>query len=243
MRFMKTRGRALVVFLFSVPLTMLFTFTCNWAAEEITGPWGLPIGGALILLSVPFYFFAGSLKVGYPVSILLNTVGMGFCASAYYSMSGEPCGLGELLPGALIALAVLFAIAFVLTLLPQLKHPIVCVGGVLEIALIVIFVVLWVKQNADSSAFTVFSLLMAAFYTVVFGLTVDEEERSLLKDIALGSYGAFALVAAVALIAVALIAGDGCDCDGDCCDEECCDCSGCDCGSGDATAKKRTKQK
>ena len=68
---------------------------------------------------------------------------------------------------------------------------------------------------------------------------IDEEEYSILRDISLGSYGAFLLVGIAVLIAIACVAGDGCDCDcGDSCD--CCDC---DCGSGSGGSQKAKKTK
>ena len=68
--------------------------------------------------------------------------------------------------------------------------------------------------------------MIAVFYTIVLGFTVDEEERSLLRDASFGGFGAFLIIGLIVIIV--LSGGDGCDC-GDCGD----------CGCGGKDKKKR----
>ncbi len=232
------RCRAVVVFLFSAVALLLFT-ACCYAGQIWFSEWyGLPMGGALMLLSIPFHRLREKSSFSYVVSFLLNTVGMGFCASAYYSMTIVPSALEDLLPGVILPLGILLITCILLTVFAQVKQPIVTVVIVLEVALVIASVVFWVQRGGDFYAFSLFSLLIAGFYTFAYALTVGEEDRSILRDISFGSYGCFLFVALAALLAIACVAGDGCDCD---CDGDCCDCSGCDGGSSGKTKKRKRK--
>lgn len=233
------RCRAIVVFLFAALALLMFTACCYLGQDWFSKWHALPIGGVLMLAAVPFHLLGEKAAISYVFSFLLNTVGMGFCASAYYTMTIVPSALEDLLPALILPLAILLVSCILLTFLRELKQPIIAVVMVLEFSLVIASIVFFAKRGGDFYAFSLFSLLIASFYTVVYALTVDEE-RVMLRDISFGSYGAFLLVGVAALIAIACVAGDGCDCDGgDCCD---CDCTGCDCGSGVGEGKTKTKK-
>ncbi len=235
------RCRAIVVFLFSAVALLLFA-ACCYAGQDWFSEWyGLPVGGALMLLSIPFHGLGEKSAFSYVISFLFNTAGMGFCASAYYSMTIVPSALEDLLSAILLPLGILLLTCILLTVFAQIKQPIVAIVVLLEIALVIASVVFWVIRGGDFYAFSLFSLLIAGFYTFVYAITVDEAERVLLRDISFGSYGCFLFVALAALVAVALVAGDGCDCDcgDDCGCVDCCDCG--DCGSSTTKTKKVKK--
>ncbi|MBQ8357553.1 MAG: hypothetical protein IJX39_07070 [Clostridia bacterium] len=193
----------------------------------------------LTLLAIPFHLLGGRTWIGYLFSFLLNTCGMCCSMTAYYNMSGLSCARADLLPAVLLPLTLLLCLCVLLTVFSESKEPIVAIAVLLEVALLVASVVFWAKRGGDFYAFSLFAHLIVLFYTTVFGVTVGEEERGLLRDISFGSFGAFLLVAAAALIAVTLIAGDGCDCDCNCGD---CDCSSCDCGPSDFGKNTKTKR-
>lgn len=232
-----TRCRAIVAFLFALVALLLFTACCHMGQGWFSLWYGLPVGGALMLLSIPLHWMGEKNGCGYVACFLFNTAGMGFCASAYYSMTGISAALDRLLPALALPLAILLVGCVLFTLFPQAKQPIVAVLIMLEIGLLIATVVFFIKRGGDFYAFSLFSLLIACFYTAVYGLTVDEEERDILRDISFGSYGAFLLVGVAALVAVACISGDGCDFDDGCCD--CCDCTGVDCNSSGKVKKKK----
>lgn len=233
------RVKVVVVFLLSVVALLVFTACCYLGQDWFSKWHGLPMGGLLMLLAIPFHLQGEKRKIFYLISFLLNTAGMGICASAYYTMTIVPSALEDLLPALALPLAILLVTGILLVLFEEKKQFIVTVVIFLEIALIVASIVFWVNRGAEFYAFSLFSLVVASFYTFAYHLAIDEEEYSILRDISLGSYGAFLLVGIAALIAIACVAGDGCDCDcGDGCD--CCDC---DCGSGSGGSQKAKKTK
>ena len=231
------RCRAIVVFLFALVSLLLFTLCCHMGQGWFSLWYGLPVGGVLMLLSIPLHRLGEKNGFGYVAGFLFNTAGMGFCASAYYSMAGVSAALDRLCPALILPLGILLVGCILFVVFAQAKQPVAAILIVLEIGLLIATVVFFAKRGGDFYAFSLFSLLIAGFYTVIYALTVDEEERNILRDISFGSYGAFLLVGVAALVAIACIAGDGCDCDGgDCCD--------CDCGSGEGKTKtKKTKNK
>ncbi len=147
-----------------------------------------------------------------------------------------------LLPAVFLPLALLCLCCVALTAFTDTKEPIISVAVALEIALLIASVVFWIIRGGEFYAFSLFSHLIALFYTAVCALTVNEEERALERDIAIGSFGVFALIGVMALIAVLIVSGgDGCDCDcTDGCECDCCECVGGDGAVGD-NSKKRKK--
>lgn len=237
--FFQTKYRAPVIFIVATLTTALFTFCTHLCALHVPEWYGLLVGGALTLLAIPFHLLGSRSSPAYLLPFLLNTAGMGFCAGAYYTTSGVCAAYSHLFPVTVIPLALVLILALFLIALPQHKEPIVAVFIILEIGLIITAGVFWGIRGGDFYAFALFSLAISLFYTAVCALTVGEPERRFARDISFGSFGAFLLVGAVALIAVVAVAGgDGCDCDCDCSDG--CDCSGCDCGgSGDKKQRKK----
>ena len=234
--FPPTKYRAPVIFIVAVFATALFTFCTHLCVSYVAEWYGLLVGGALTLLAIPFHLLGNKFSPAYLLSFLLNTAGMGFCAGAYYATSGVCVAYSHLFPVTAIPLALVLLLALFLVALPQHKEPIVAVFILSEVGLIITAGVFWGIRGGDFYAFALFSLAISLFYTAVCALTVNEPERRFARDISFGSFGAFLLVGAVALIAVVAVAGgDGCDCD---CGDGC-DCSGCDCsGSGDKRRKK-----
>lgn len=234
------RYRPVTVLFFAAAALLLFAGAIALAVTW-SGMWyGAVCGLVLMGLSLPCHIFGARLQgLLYLTSFLLNTVGMGFGASTYYQVSHVPATFSLLLPTLAFPLLLLLLLTVLLTVIPQHKHPVIAVFAVTELALLIVLVVLWINRGGAFYACSLFALLIATFYTAVYAITADEEERSVLRDISCGSYGVFLLVGLAVLVAVACVAGDGCDCDcdGNCCDADCCDCSGCE-DSSASTAKK-----
>lgn len=231
------RAKIWLVFAFATLALFLFLLFTPLGVQLFSEWYGLLGGLTLTALAFLGYLGGEKLPVLYLFAFLLNTVGGSFCASAYYRTAALPCTWEALCPAVFLPLALLFLCGVALTAFPDTKEPIIAVTVVLEVALLIATIVFWIIRGGEFYAFSLFSLLIALFYTVVFALTVNEEERATERDIAIGSFGAFMLVGMAALVAVLVIAGgDGGDCD--CC--ECYDCCDCDDCRRD-TSKKRKK--
>lgn len=227
--FLKTRGRALLVLAMSV-LAIGSFIAATLLGKLIFGWWaGVIVGVILMGLSVLLHFLGRRNKLGYFLSFLLNSVGAGFSASTYYTVSRVYCDLETLVAASLACVITLSILCIVLSLLPDKKHIFIAIFIIIEAVLLVLSVIFWIREGGEYCAFSFFSMLICVFYTGVCAITVDEEERRILRDISFGSFGVFILVS----IIVILIISQGEACDG-------CDC--CDCGDFGGSGKRKGKK-
>lgn len=220
-RFFSSRARSITTFGFFAFTLILFTVLTDAGAELFTRWHGVVIGICITLLAIPAHFVGSKIHAMYVVSIVMNSVAMGFMASAYYSTKGVPSDARDLIPAILLPIILMLICCIILTVLPSAKHPVIAVFGILELGFIIASIVFWCIRGGEFYAFSFFSFVIMSFYTVVLAFTADEEERELLRDISFGGFGAFFIIA---LVVIAIISeGDACDCSG-------CDCG--DCGGG-----------
>lgn len=204
--FLNTKARPFVVFLASlVALGCLVLFTLLGVAA-FTEWYGLIAGILCMLLAIPCHLLAKKHEVGYLIAFLLNSVGSGFSVSAYYACSGIRSNGAAMLVGALAASGVLFLVYLMLQSFGKTKKVTVTVAVVLNILLLIAAAVLWIVIGGALYSFGFFSLLVSLFYLGVFGVTVNHEERSLLRDISFGSFGSLIILTVV--VAVVLSEGD-----------------------------------
>jgi hypothetical protein len=246
--FLKNRGRPFTVFAMSLVTLFLFVVSISVHAPS-TGMIGLVLGVVLILGAIPLHLLGRKTHIGYILCIIVNAWAMGACAGAYFDKSGISVEISSLLPSIVPSIIIIFAIAICMVSIPQRKMAVTVIFALVEILFIVMAIIFWVKFGAEYYALEFFSLLIVGFYTVILAVTVNddpssekkeyenlkqafldenEDKRSVLRDVSIGSLGAFIAVSVVALV---LVAGDGLDCD--------CGCDSCDCGTGGKTKKPR----
>lgn len=248
--FLKNKGRPITAFVMSLVTLLLFVVAISVHAPS-TGMIGIVIGIFLTLGAIPLHLWGRKNPIGYILCIIVNAWAMGACAGAYFAKSGISTEISSLLPSILPAVIILFALSLFMLAIPQKKMAISIIFALVEILFIVIAIIFWVRLGGEYYALELFSLVIAGFYTGVLAVTVNDDptgnmpeyediiqaikakaddKRNALRDVSLGSFGAFIVVSVITL---ALVAGDGCDCD-------CSD--GCDCGgSGDKKAKRAKK--
>ena len=225
---MKTRLKPLCIFFFFAVTLILFTAFTSIGAPLFTKAYGIPIGMLFMIVAIVWHILGSQYDIFYILGIIFNSVGMGFLASTYYCLKDVPSFISDLAPALVLPLAIMLAVSVILTLAPDIKHPMIVILAILELGLIIASIVFWCTRGGDFYAFSMFSLIVTGFYTGVLAFTVDEE-RELLRDISFGCFGAFFIIGIVVIIAISQ--GEACDgCDGGC--------DGCDCGGG---SKKKSK--
>lgn len=233
MTYFRTKGKGITVYFFFLLFLAIFLASVFLGCSLFAKWFGLLAGFLLTVLAVPCHFFIGRKTVaGHFLSFLLNAVGSGFSVSAYYTVKCVSLFPEKLAYGIIPCIAIMLIVSVLMVALRENKHILILVFALIEIALLITSIVLWVKQGGEIYAIMFFSLLLASFYTTVLAVTVDEDERSVIRDCSFGSYG-FYLVATVVVIVILLGASgcDDCSCDG-------CDCGDCDCSSGKSKRKK-----
>lgn len=200
--FSKGKGKPFVVFSFTIIAYMLFAFSTVFAISVCTEWYGLIVGAVLMVLAVPVHIFAKKHKLLYLLSYILNTVGSGFAASAYYlekecSVVPESLLLPMLIPAA-VSLITYLLVRF----LPKIKKLVLAIATIGTIAMLIAFAVLWIKNGYEYYSFAFFNTVFTLFYVVTDAVTVGEYDRNVIRDISFGSFGIFLAIAMVVLFII-----------------------------------------
>lgn len=235
MTYLRTKGKGFTVYFFFLISLAIFLCSVFLGCDLFLKWYGIIAGVILTLLAVPCHFFLGrKTSFGHFLSFLLNSVGAGFSVSAYYTVKNVSLIPEKLFFGILPSVILMLFISVFMVAMRDNKHILIIIFAVIEVALLVVSIVFWVNREAQTYAIMLFSLLLSSFYIAVLAVSVDEDERTPMRDCSFGSYG-FYLVATV-VVAVILLGAMGCDdcsCDG--CD--CGDCCDCDTGKGKKSKK------
>lgn len=200
LNFLDKKCKAVVVFLFSLIAIGLFVFTTFFAMCVCTKGYGLIIGIVLMLLAIPFHILGKKNPIGYLISFLVNSVANGFSVSAYYLVKGIDIDLGSMIFAIIPAVAVLFIVYLMLQIWGKTKRVTVSVAVVVNVILIVAEIVLWIKNGSVPFSFGFFSLMISMFYLGVFGITINHDERAVLRDVSFGSFGSFIILTVVVIV-------------------------------------------
>jgi hypothetical protein len=190
---------------------------------------GILVGIGLMLISIPFFALGDRNKIFYVVCMMLNTVGMGFIASAYYVVKAVPANIPSFILASLLPLFILLVCSVILAcpINDTAKAVTFIVVCILMLSLIITSIVFWTKRGGEYYAFSTFASIVVAFFLGAVIYCADDEDRNSLPCASLCTFGALLSVFLVVLIA---LGGDGCDCD-------CSGCDGCDCGGGKKSRK------
>ncbi len=197
--FLNTKGRAFVIFLFSLICIGLFVVSANFAIATGYEFSGIGIGIALMILAIPFHLRGKKNGVCYLVSFLLNSIGNGFSVSAYYLVKEVKVDLYEMLFASVIAAGVMLFVYLMLQIFSKSKKVTVTIAAIIIAALMAAAISLWILRDAGFYSFGFFSLLISMFFLCVFGININQEKRPVLRDISFGSFGTFVIITVVVL--------------------------------------------
>lgn len=197
--FLHTKAKAFVVFLFSVISIGIFIVSALGAAAVLKEWYGLIPGIILMILAIPFHWMGKKRKHCYLISFLINSVANSCSVAAYYVSQNIHLELHSLLLGVVPALAVLFLVYLMLQTFHKTKRVTVTVACILNGLLTVGLMVLWIIYGSTVFSFGFFTSLISFFYLCVFGITINHDERSVLRDISFGSFGSFIIITIVVI--------------------------------------------
>lgn len=200
--FLNTKAKAFVVFLFSMVAVGLFILTTAFATAVCSKWYGLIVGVALMISAIPFHCAGKKKRVGYLISFLLNSVANGFSVSAYYLTRGISLNFYEMLFAAIPAAGILLLVYLMLQTFNKTKKVTVTIAAVIDILLIVASAVMWAVRGGLLFSFAFFCAIVALFYICVFGVTINHDERSVLRDISFGGYGALVILTIVVIVVI-----------------------------------------
>lgn len=196
-KYLHSKARGFVVFLFAEIALLLLILSTAASCSLLEKWYGLAGGVLLMVAAVPFHWNGKKWKTGYLISYLLNSVGSGMSVSALFVAKDVPADLPQLLAAAIPAAGVLLLVYLMLQIFHSSKGSAIAVSTLLNIVLSVCLIVLWIMHGYRFYSFAFFCSLISLFYLCVFGITVEQEERSLLRDISFGSFGSFIILTVV----------------------------------------------
>jgi len=80
------------------------------------------------------------------------------------------------------------------------KKVTLSIATIVNLALLVVTVVYWIRTGETYFSFGFFCLLVSLFFICVFGVTINHDERPVLKDISYGSFGSFVILTVVVIV-------------------------------------------
>ena len=199
LNFLHTKAKAFVVFLFSLISIGIFIVSALGAAAVLKEWYSLIPGIILMILAIPFHWMGKKRKHCYLISFLINSVANSCSVAAYYVSQNIHLELHSLLLGVVPALAVLFLVYLMLQTFHKTKRVTVTVACIVNGLLTIALTVLWIINGSTIFSFGFFASLISFFYLCVFGITINHDERSVLRDISFGSFGSFIIITVVVI--------------------------------------------
>lgn len=195
-----TKVKAFIVFVFSALSLGLFLLSTQFAVLVFTKWYGMIAGAVLMVIAIPFHIGARKIKGLYLVSIALNSIANGFSVSTYYIQRGILVNLVELFFSLAPAIGVLFLVYASLQIYSKTKRFAISISVVLVFLLIIGEVAFWIKTGSIIFSFGFFGLIIALFFICVFGVTINHDERFVLRDISFGCFGSFVILTVVVIL-------------------------------------------
>jgi len=200
--FINTKAKTFVVFLFFIISLGVSIISIQFAVVVCSKWYGIIVGIIFMVLAIPLHSLGEKWSGLYVFSFIFNFIGVGFSISAYYLVKEIPLNLFELVVSAIPAGAILALIYLMLQTLSKTKRVTLSIATIINIALLVIAVVFWIKTGEIFFSFGFFCLLISLFFICVFGITVNHNERFVLQDISYGSFGSFVILTVVVIVII-----------------------------------------
>lgn len=198
--FINTKAKTFVVFLFSIASLGILVLSTQVAVFVCSKWYGLIVGTAFMVVAIPLHILGKKCPLLYIFSFMVNFIGCGFSVSAYYLTKGLSLNILELIIAAIPCGAILMLIYLMLQTYSKTKKVTLSIATIINLVLLVVAVVYWIRTGGTFFSFGFFCLLVTLFSICVFGVTINHDERPVLRDISYGSFGAFVILTVVVIV-------------------------------------------
>ncbi len=198
--FINAKAKTFVVFLFSIASLGILALSTQVAVFVCSKWYGLIVGVAFMVAASPLHILGKKCSLLYIFSFLVNFIGCGLSVSAYYLTKGLSLNILELIIAAIPSGAILMTIYLMLQTYSKTKKVTLSIATIVNLALLVVTVVYWIRTGETYFSFGFFCLLVSLFFICVFGVTINHDERPVLKDISYGSFGSFVILTVVVIV-------------------------------------------
>lgn len=189
----------LTVFGFFILAIVIFVISSLIAVAHLGEYVGIICSIVLMIAAIPVHILGKKNNRFYLLSFLLNSVANGLSVSTYYLVKNKELELPDMLCAAVPATLILFVVYAVLSLFGKSKKITLIIAGIINVALSVTLAFLWIFYGYALWSFAFFCSMISFFYLLVFAFTVGHNERSTLRDISFGSFGAFIVISLVVI--------------------------------------------
>lgn len=197
MSYINNKPKAFVIFLYSLIALSLFLVSTIFATGICKDCYGLIVGIALMIIAIPFHCAGKKRKAFYLFAFLINSIANGFSVSSFYISKNIYLNFFELLLALIPASAILLLVYFMLQIFNKTKKITITLATIINLILTITLLVLWIMEDSLFYSFGFFGTLISIFYLCVFGISINHDERSVLRDISFGSFGAFIIISVV----------------------------------------------
>lgn len=208
--FLNTKAKAFIIFIFSAISLGVFILSTLISVNLFSKWYGIIASVILMVLAIPFHIAGRKFNVLYLIGFFINSIANGCSVSAYYVTKNISFTLYELLISALPALVILLLVYLSLQIYSKTKRFSISISIALISILMIITIIFWIKTNSVFFSFGFFSLLIALFYLGVFGISINHDERAVIRDVSYGSFGSFVMLTVIVIV----ILSEGCVLDG-----------------------------
>ena len=164
--------------------------------------YGLLIGAIIMLSAIPFHWKGKKYHAFYIVSVVLNSTASGFMVSALYFSRTDELTLSKMLAAAIPACIVLTLVYLMLQVFSKTKKVTVTVACILNAILTAAMIYFLITNGHIVFNLGFFCSLISFFFLCVFGITVNHDERLVLRDISFGCFGSFVIISIVVIFIV-----------------------------------------
>lgn len=199
-KLINTKPKPFVVFIFSIISLAIFALSTQIAVFVCSKWYGIIVGIALMIAAIPLHILGKRRSLLYVFSFLANYIGCGFSVSAYYLSKDISINILELIAAEIPSGLILMLIYLMLQTYSKSKKVTLFIATIINLALLVAAVVYWVKTGNTFFSFGFFCLLVTLFAICVFGVTINHDQRPVLKDISYGSFGSFVILTLVVIV-------------------------------------------
>ncbi len=198
--FINTKAKTFIVFIFSIASLGILILSTQVAVILSSKVYGLSVGVTFMIAAIPLHILGKKRPLSYVFSFLINFIGCGFSVSTYYVTKGLSLNIADLIIAAIPAGVILMLIYLMLQTYSKTKKVTLSIATAINLALLVIAVVYWTRTGETFFSFGFFCLLVSLFFICVFGISINHDERHVLKDISYGSFGSFVILTVVVIV-------------------------------------------
>ena len=190
--------KPLIVYGMTLALFFLFFISIILSGTYFPGE-GIVLGVITLVCSIILHWVGKTKTIGYIGAFVFNAIGSGCFVSMYYDAHPPIPENKTMLLSALVPFGILTLTCLALLICEKIKSVVIAVAVVVHAVFLLISLVYWAQGDTQYYGLQFFLHILSLYTLGVLGVTVGEE-RSVWRDLSLGSFGSFLIIAAIVIL-------------------------------------------